>query len=307
MDFEEIEYTVEDGIATVALNRPDKLNAGTARMVRELVSAVEMIDGDDDVRVAIVTGNGRAFCAGADLSSGGGTFDYEARRATLGKEPETSAWGGEVPEGLDEEGRRMARNRDGAGLVTLAIFDCRKPIIAAINGPAVGMGATMPLAMDIRMASTSARFGFVFAQRGIVPEGASTWFLPRVVGISQAAEWLYTGRVFDAEEALAGGLLRSVHEPDDLLPAARALAAEIAKGAPVSVALTRRMLWRMLGADHPMEAHRVDTRGVMATGELADAREGVLSFLEKRSPEFQMRVSQDFPDIFPGWTDPTFS
>lgn len=304
MDFTDIAYSVADGVATIELNRPDKLNAGTPAMVIELLEAFDDIDADDAVRAVIVTGRGRAFCAGADLSSGGGTFDYDSHAgAGTG-----SRWGGQPTgdEG-DEAARRLARNRDGAGLVTLRIFDCTKPVIAAINGPAVGMGATMPLAMDIRLASETARFGFVFAQRGIVPEGASTWFLPRIVGVSQAAEWFYTGRVFDAGEALHGGLVRSVHAPDDLLPAAEALAGEIARSAPVSVALTRRMMWRMLGAPHPMEAHRVDTRGVLATGALPDATEGVTSFLEKRPANFTMRVSEDLPDIFPDWTDPEFS
>jgi enoyl-CoA hydratase/carnithine racemase len=237
------------------------------------------------------------------LSSGGATFDYESR-----DDADASSWGGRdlLPDDADEESRRMARHRDGAGLVTLRIFNSLKPVIGAINGPAVGMGATMPLSMDIRMASETARFGFVFAQRGIVPEGASTWFLPRVVGISQAAEWLYSGRVFDAAEALAGGLVRSVHAPEDLLPSARELAAQFVAAAPVSVALTRRMLWRMQGASHPMEAHRVDSRGVLATGRLADATEGVMSFLEKRPPEFRMKVSEDLPDVFPDWQEPRF-
>ncbi len=226
MDFEDIEYDVADGIATIALNRPDKLNAGTPRMIRELLTAIDLIDADDDVRAVIFTGRGRAFCAGADLSSGGSTFDYDRQRRE----------GGEDLSNVDPEVAEL-RLRDGAGLVTLRLFDCTKPVISAINGPAVGMGVTMTLATDIRMASETARFGFVFTQRGIVPEGASSWFLPRVVGLSQALEWVYTGRVFDAAEALRGGLVRSVHAPDELLDAARALAAEIAAGAPISVAL----------------------------------------------------------------------
>jgi len=293
MDFAEIEYDVADGIATIALNRPDKLNAGTPTMVRELLAAIGAVDADDDVRCVILTGNGRAFCAGADLSGGAGTFDYD-------RNPEGEAIGG-------ERVRNVAAPRDGAGLVTLRLFDCTKPVISAINGPAVGMGATMTLATDIRMASDRARFGFVFARRGIVPEGASSWFLPRIVGVSQAAEWLYTGRVFDAAEALAGRLVRSIHPGDELLDAARALAAEIVESAPVSVALTRRMLWRMLGAEHPMVAHRVDSRGVHATGAMPDAMEGVMSFLEKRPATFTGRVSTDLPDVFPDWTDPTYA
>ena len=293
MDLTEIEYDVADGIATIALNRPDKLNAGTAVMVRELLRALDAVDADDDVRAVILTGRGRAFCAGADLSAGAETFDYD-------RHPEAGAIGGERVEAV-------AAPRDGAGLVTLRLFDCTKPVISAVNGPAVGMGATMTLATDIRMAAASARFGFVFARRGIVPEGASSWFLPKLVGVAQAAEWLYTGRVFDAGEALAGGLVRSVHPDDELLDAVRSLAAEIADSAPVSVALTRRMLWRMLGAEHPMAAHRVDSRAVHATGAMPDAMEGVMSFLEKRAPSFTGHVSTDLPDVFRDWTDPTYS
>ena len=293
MDFAEIEYEVADGIATIALNRPHKLNAGTARMVRDLLGAIDEVDADDDVRAVILTGRGRAFCAGADLSAGAETFDYD-------RHPDGEAIGG-------ERVATVAAPRDGAGLVTLRLFDCTKPVISAVNGPAVGMGATMTLATDIRMASNRARFGFVFARRGIVPEGASSWFLPKVVGVSQAAEWLYTGRVFDADEALAGGLVRSVHPHDDLLNAARTLAAEIVDSAPVSVALTRRMLWRMLGAEHPMAAHRVDSRAVHATGAMPDAMEGVMSFLERRPAAFTGHVSTDLPDVFPDWTDPTYA
>ncbi|MGZ4679838.1 MAG: enoyl-CoA hydratase-related protein, partial [Ilumatobacteraceae bacterium] len=234
--------------------------------------------GDDDVRAVIVTGAGRGFCAGADLSTGGATF------AKGGSDEQTSA---AVP-------------RDGGGMVSLRIFECTKPVIAAINGAAVGVGITMALPMDIRLASTSAKIGFVFARRGIVPEACSAWFLPRLVGISQALEWCYSGRVFGADEALAGGLVRSIHEPDDLLPAARAFAAELVdQSAPVSVALTRRMLWSMLTADHPMEAHRVDSRAILQRGRSADAREGVESFLEKRPAVFTDRVSDGLPDVFP--------
>jgi enoyl-CoA hydratase/carnithine racemase len=277
---------VADGVATVTLNRPEQLNAFTGTMMRELIDAVDRVDADDAVRALVVTGAGRGFCAGADLSSGGETFSRG------GSDVQTDVG---VP-------------RDGGGLVTLRLFDCTKPVIGAINGPAVGVGVTMTLPMDVRLASTAARFGFVFARRGIVPEACSSWFLPRLVGISQAAEWCYTGRVFPAQEALDGGLVRSLHAPDELLPAAYALAREIADNtAPVSVALTRRMLWRMLGADHPMEAHRVDSRGILARGASADAREGVTSFLEKRPAAFADRVSDGLPDVFPGWEDPTFS
>jgi enoyl-CoA hydratase/carnithine racemase len=284
-EFEQIVYEVGDGVATITLSRPDRLNAFTARMVRELVAAFDLADADDDVRAVIVTGAGRAFCAGADLSSGGETF------ARGGGE---SAADGGVP-------------RDGGGVVALRIFECHKPVIAAVNGAAVGVGVTMTLPMDIRLASTEARFGFVFARRGIVPEAASSWFLPRAVGISQALEWCYSGRVFAADEALAGGLVRSLHPPDELLPAARAIAAEIAEHtAPVSVALTRQMMWRMLGADHPMHAHRADSRAILARGASADAREGVTSFLEKRAATFTDSVVGALPDVFAGWVEPAF-
>jgi enoyl-CoA hydratase/carnithine racemase len=287
MEHTQIRYEVADHIATITLNRPDQLNAFTNTMMRELIDAFDRVDADDDVRVVIVTGAGRGFCAGADLSGGGDTFA-----------------GG----GSDERSAVPGVPRDGGGLVSLRIFECTKPVIAAINGPAVGVGVTMTLPMDIRLASETAKFGFVFARRGIVPEACSSWFLPRLVGISQATEWCYTGRVFPAAEALAGRLVRSVHAPDDLLPAARAIAAEIAENtAPVSVALTRQMLWRMLGAEHPMEAHRVDSRGIASRGASADSREGVVSFLEKRSPVFPVKVSDGLPEIFPGWEPPTFS
>ncbi|HEX4981431.1 MAG TPA: crotonase/enoyl-CoA hydratase family protein [Ilumatobacteraceae bacterium] len=284
-EFTQILYDVSDRIATITLHRPEKLNAFTATMMREMIAAFDLIDADDGVRAVIVTGSGRAYCAGADLSAGGETFSR----------------------GGSDVGTPVGVPRDGGGLTTLRIFECTKPVIGAINGAAVGVGVTMTLPMDIRLASTAARFGFVFARRGIVPEAASSYFLPRIVGISRAAEWCYTGRIFDATEALDGGLVRSVHEPDDLVPAARALAAEIAdNAAPVSVALTRQMLWRMLGADHPMEAHRADSRAILLRGASADAREGVTSFLEKRTAEFTDRVSDGIPDVFPGWEEPVF-
>ncbi len=284
-EFEQILYDVDEHIATITLHRPDKLNAFTGRMMNEMIDAFDLADADDDVRAVIVTGSGRAFCAGADLSSGGQTFSRG------GSDVQTDAG---VP-------------RDGGGMLTLRIFDSKKPVIGAINGPAVGVGVTMTLPMDIRIASATARFGFVFARRGIVPEACSSWFLPRLVGISTAAEWCYTGRVFDASEALERGLVRSVHAPDELLPAATEIAREIADNtAPVSVALTRQMLWRMLGADHPMVAHRVDSRGIMSRGASDDAREGVESFLEKRAPVYPVKVSDGLPDIFPDYEAPTF-
>jgi len=289
--FETLIYAVEEGIATITLNRPDKLNAFNTQMMKDMIAAFDATDADDAVRVVIVTGAGRGFCAGADLAGGAQTFDYDAR-------------GGEDRAARTRDGVQ----RDGGGLLTLRIYDSLKPVIAAVNGPAVGVGVTMQLAMDIRMASTAARYGFVFARRGLNPEAASSWFLPHLVGVQTALEWCYTGRVFPAQEAFDKGLVRSLHEPDDLLPAARALAREIADNtAPVSVALTRQLIWRMAGAAHPMEAHRADSRGIQARGRSADAREGVTSFLEKRPAAYPDKVSSDLPDIWPHWTAPSFS
>ena len=285
MGFKHITYEVADRVATITLDRPHKLNAFTGTMMHELHEAFDLVDSDDGVRAVIVTGSGRAFCAGADLSAGANTFNDGEM---------SSDSGGDV-------------RRDGGGTVTLRIFACNKPVIGAINGPAVGVGATMILPMDFRLASTSARFGFVFTRRGIVPEACSSWFLPRVVGIAQAQEWVLTGRVFDADEALRHGLVRSVHEPDQLIAAARELAYEIADNtAPVAVALARQMMWRMLGAAHPMEAHRVDSRGIQIRGRSKDVAEGVMSFLEKRPAQFTETVSGDLPDIFPDWNEPEF-
>jgi enoyl-CoA hydratase/carnithine racemase len=275
-DFEQIRADAADGVLTITLNRPERLNAFTETMRRELIAAFDVADADDDVRAVIVTGAGRGFCAGADLGGGGATFDWRERQ---------SADGWDVP-------------RDGGGQVSLRIFDCTKPVIAAINGPAVGVGITMTLPMDIRLAAEGAKIGFVFTRRGIVPEACSSWFLPRIVGISQAMEWVATGRVFDAEEALRGGLVRSVHAPEEVLPAAHAIAREIADNtAPVSVALGRRLLWNMLGAQHPMAAHRADSKAMFARGQSDDAREGVQSFLDKRPAVFPDRVSGGLPDI----------
>ena len=288
--FETLLYSVEDGIATLTRNRPEKMNAFTAQMRDDLVAAFDLTDADDAVRVVIVTGAGRAFCAGADLSSGGKTFDYASRAEAARDKYKV----GEV-------------YRDGGGIATLRIFNSLKPVIGAINGAAVGIGMTMQLPMDIRMASTEARFGFVFARRGITPEAASTWFLSRLVGMQTALEWCFTGRLFNAQEAKDRGLVRSLHAPDDLLPAARALAREIADNtAPVSIALTRQMLWRMAGQDHPMKAHRIDSRAIQSRGESADAREGVSSFLEKRPAVYANKVSTDMPSFFPWWDEPEF-
>jgi len=284
MKYQEIRYEAADGVATITLHRPDKLNAFTHVMRDELVNAFSTADDDDAVRAVIVTGAGRAFCAGADLSAGPATFDYAKK------------------EGLDAD-----THRDGGGRVSLRIFEMKKPVIGAINGPAVGIGATMQLPMDLRIASSEARFGFVFTRRGIVPEACSSWFLPRLVGIGQALEWTLSGRVFGAEEALAGGLVSKVVAPDALLPAARAFAREIVENTgPVSVALTRQMMWRMLGADHPMEAHKVDSRGIFHMGRSPDVAEGIASFKEKRKPRFGMRVSRDMPPFYPWWEERTF-
>lgn len=283
--FETLLYELEDGIATITLNRPQRMNALTYGMALELLAAFDETDADDAVKAVIVTGAGeRAFCAGADLGSDGKAFDF-ASRPDRGERP--------VVNGIF---------RDSGGRVALRIFDSLKPVIAAVNGAAVGFGATFLLPMDIRIAAEGARFGFVFARRGIVPETASAWFLPRLVGISTALEWCYSGRIFAAQEALEQKLVRSIHPPKELLPAARELARSLIDcSAPVSLALTRQMMWRMLGADHPMEAHKIDSRGVMSRGSSADAKEGVQSFFEKRSPRFPETVSQNLPQFFPWW------
>ena len=290
MNYEDIDYDVEDGVLTITLNRPQQLNAVTRTMNDEIIDALDQADADDAVRAVIMTGAGRAFCAGADLSAGAETFDYDSR-----SEGEGAGRG----DAVDWDDPRL---RDSGGLVSLRIFECIKPVIGAINGASVGQGVTMTLPMDVRLASDHARFGFVFARRGIVPEACSTYFLPRIVGVPQALRWMYSGRVFGAAEALQGGLVESVHAPDALLPAARAIAREIADyTAPVSVALIRQMVWRQLGADHPMDAHRQESRGVYALGQTADAREGVTSFLEKRPPRFTLKPSEDMPPFFPWW------
>jgi len=297
MNYETILYDVADGILTITLNRPDRLNAFTDRMMTELVDAFDRADADDAVRAVIVTGAGRAFCAGADLAAGGKTFDYAAR------DDRPDRQGAPVTDDGEIDWSHQAV-RDSGGRLTLRIYECLKPVIAAVNGPAVGIGVTMQLPMDIRLASIDARFGFVFSRRGITPEACSAWFLPRIVGISRALEWACTGRILPAQDALAGGLVTALYPPEDLLPAARALAREIAdNAAPVSVALTRQMFWRMLGADHPMEAHKIDSRAIYARGSSDDVREGVSSFLEKRPAVFPNRVSTDMPAFFPWWKE----
>jgi len=275
-----LETRLEDGVLTLTLSRPERLNALDPTMLEELLHVIDAVDADDAVRAVVVTGAGRAFCAGADLGGGGGTFDT----STVALVP-----------------------RDGGGRITLRLYDCKKPLIAAINGPAVGVGVTMTLPMDVRIASEDARFGFVFARRGIVPEAASAWFLPRVVGIGQAMEWVATGRIFPASEALAGRLVSRVVPPTELLPTAYALAREIADHTSgVSVCLARQMLWKMLGADHPMEAHKLDSRLLHAMGRSPDAYEGVQSFLAKRPAAFTMRVSEDLPQPYPWWSERAF-
>lgn len=287
-EFTQIQYAVADGIATITMHRPEKMNAFTNVMMREMCSAFDLVDADDAVRAVIVTGSGdRAFCAGADLTleAGGDVFASRSEVASLSDE----------------------RVRDSGGRLTLRIFQCKKPVIGAVNGAAVGIGATMQLPMDFRLASDTARIGFVFARRGIVPEAASSWFLPRLVGMQKALEWCMTGRVFDAIEALNGGLVRSVHAPAELMEAARMLAREIADNtAPVSIALTRAMLWRLSAAEHPMAAHAIDSRAIYRRARSGDAKEGIASFLEKRSPAYPDKVSADLPDFFPWWDEPVY-
>ena len=291
MNFETIKYEVKDKILTITLNRPDRLNAFTGQMMNDLISAFDSASNDDEVRVVIVTGEGRGFCAGADLGAGEATFNRDENpRVKKSEDVDDLEW-----------------LRDGGGRTTLAIYDCSKPIIAAINGPAVGVGVTMTLPMDIRLASEEAKFGFVFARRGLVPEAASSWFLPRIVGISKSLEWTFSGKVFDAEEALKGGLIRSIHSKESLLDEAKKIANEIIENtSPVSVSMTRQMLWKMLGADHPMEAHKVDSRAIYELGKGEDTKEGVNSFLEKRPPEFPSKVSKDMPDFYPWWDEKEF-
>ncbi len=296
-DYETILTDLSDNIFTITLNRPDRMNAFTGQMMHEMIAAFDEADANDEVRAVIVTGSGeRAYCAGADLGAGADTFNYEER---ADRDSPVDA------DGNVDWSHRGAR--DGGGQLTLRIFNCKKPVIGAINGAAVGIGSTMTLPMDVRLAADHARFGFVFARRGIVPEAASSWFLPRLVGISQALQWCYEGNVFGAEEAKAGGLVQAIHAPDALIPAARALATKMtAESAPVSLAMTRQMMWRMMGADHPLEAHRMDSRAIWYRGRQEDAKEGVVSFLEKRSANYPNKVSSDIPDLHKWFDDPEF-
>ncbi len=288
MGYTQIKYDVQGPVALVTLHRPEKMNAFTRTMMAEIIDAMDEADGDDRVRAVVFTGSGeRAFCAGADLTPEGGGHVFS--------DPETV-------EDLSDE-----RVRDGGGRLTLRLFEAKKPLIAACNGVAVGVGATMQLPMDLRLAADSARFGFVFARRGIVPEAASSWFLPRLVGLQTALEWCMTGRIFDADEALQRGLIRSVHAQGELLDAAFALAHEIARNtSAVSVAMTRAMLWRLSAAEHPMAAHRIDSRAIYLLSRSADAREGIASFLEKRPPAYPGTVSGDMPDFYPWWEQPRY-
>ncbi len=292
---QQIRYDVDGPVATITLDRPDSMNAFTSRMVHEMLAILDETDADDAIRAVIITGAGRAFCAGADMSTGSDTFEKTSSH-------------GDAPAADDRPAHdEDLRDRDGGGIVSLRMFQSLKPIIGAVNGAAAGVGATMLLPMDIRLASTTARFGFVFTRRGILPEAASGWFLPRVVGISQALEWAFLGDVFDAEEALRGGLIRSVHEPDALLDDARELALRLASNtSSVSVAMTRQLLWRMLGEDHPMMSHRIESAAVPQLGAMADAHEGVRSFFEKRPPEFTLGPSADMPAIYPWFDEPPF-
>ncbi len=287
-EFTQIKLDITGHLATITLYRPDKMNAFTRVMMREFIEALDITDADDAVRAVIVTGHGeRAFCAGADLAPEGGGHVFS--------------------DPTQVEDLSDPRVRDGGGQLTLRLFNSMKPVIGACNGVAVGIGATMQLPFDIRLASDTARFGFVFARRGITPEAASSWFLPRIVGLPTALEWCMTGRVFDAEEALRAGLVRSLHKPDELIGAAQALAEEIADNtSAVSVAMTRAMMWRLSSADHPMAAHQIDSRAIYQLSRSKDAKEGIASFLEKRPAVFPARPGSDMPDFYPWWEEPEY-
>jgi len=296
MGFETILYEVKDNIATITLNRPEVMNAMGGGMRQELIDVFDLTDNDDDVRAVVVTGAGKAFCGGADFSKGAAVFDKN-------RDPESSPI---RPDGSIDYNNPLSR--DGGGLLALRIFRSTKPVIAAINGAGAGVGASMTLPMDIRIGSDKARLGFVYARRGIVHECCSSWFLPRTVGISKALEWSFSGRIVSADELKAAGLLSQVVPPEELLPTAYAIGREIAENtAPVSIALMRQMLWRGLGMSDPMEAHRIESRGISTRGRTSDAKEGVKSFVERRLPQFECKVSSDMPDFYPWWEEPTYS
>ncbi|MFO7963427.1 MAG: enoyl-CoA hydratase-related protein [Desulfobacterales bacterium] len=281
MEFTQITYEVEDHAAVITLNRPDMLNAWTPTMMEEILKALDLVDDDDAVRGVIFTGAGRAYCAGADLSAGGFRLTGEG-------------------------GKEKTFVRDTAGRVTLRMFNLKKPIIGAINGHAVGVGITMTTAMDIRIASEAAtKIAFIFNRRGIVPEGCCTYFLPRIIGVSKAAELILTARLFTAREGLEMGLFSRVVPPDELMPTAKKIIAEIAENtSAVSTALARQMVWKMLSEAHPMAAHIMESRGLTYMFASADGKEGAASFVEKRPPEFRMRPSRDMPDFYPWWDEP---
>lgn len=277
-DFTMFDLKVTDGVAVATFNRPDKMNTFTPVVMREMIQLFDITDADDAIRAVVITGSGRAFCAGAELGvAGGDTFNYAKRAA-------------------GDEIIHNGIRRDGGGRVVLRIYRSLKPVIAAVNGAAVGVGATMQLPMDFRIASTTAKFGFVFSRRGITPEACSSWFLPRLVGVPTALDWVYSGRVFDATEAKATGFVQSLHEPDALLPAAMELAHRVTeKSSQVSIAVSRQMIWRMMGAEHPMEAHKIDSRALQSRGQSADVKEGIESFMQKRDAKFPNGVANDFP------------
>ena len=296
--YQTITFNIKNHVGTMTLNRPDKLNAFNARMFNEMMDALNHVDENDEIRALIITGAGKAFCAGADLSAGENTFNYDKRADRPDKK---------VPQKNGQYDLSHENTRDAGGRLSLRIFSCLKPVIAAINGDAVGVGITAMLPADIRIAAKQARFGFVFTRRGVVPEACSSWFLPRIAGIQNALEWMLSGRLIPAEEAKQAGLVRSLHEPNQLLDDANELARTfMEKTAPVSIALTRQMLWRALGDSHPMEAHKIDSRGIYIRGKSKDAKEGILSFLEKRNPNFPNKVSADMPDFFPWWKEPNY-
>lgn len=283
MDFKNILLEQRENIAVLFLNRPNKLNAFTFSMMEEIISALDSLEADDSVHAVIITGKGRAFCAGADLSSGQDTFN---------------------PSFDDFAVQESDFRRDSGGILTLRMYKFLKPIVVACNGPAVGIGASMQLAADIRLASDQARFGFVFNNRGIVPDACSSWFLPKIVGISRALELTYSGRIIDAQEALQLNLVSSIHDSEKLLSNALDITKKMVQNsAPVSISLTRQMLWRSLESSGPYDAHVIESKAIDSRGASEDAKEGVSSFLGKRPAEFKNKVSSDMPEFFPWWKD----